>query len=544
MCPDSHEMKHRILKFSFLMGMIFLGNLFSLVQETQAQPIPSRVQGRQLQICPHCLEGIDYWIPYVIKGVTWQPATIPPARGVNPANPNQRMDYGFFFDCFNGGNLVPCQCFDLNGARVNCAAGSPPGRELLLFWLRGEGLTHLGQDIPLIQELNANTVRVYIDFGINPDVIQEILNTLTAHEIKVVMTMSARRFDLDNQRYLDIVRLYKDHPAILMWSIGNEWNFPWNLDALGYANDVNLASNTINQAAQRIKQADPNHAVTTALGESTGVLTGNRNTSIVRLMPDIDLFGMNIYRGTSFLNLFSQWGVISTKPFYLSEFGTDSYHTTFRVADGSRADNVAGAEDLVRQARFDNGLWGEIRQNLVYLNPARVCVGGFVHEFNDEWWKVGSFHLGMGGLNDFADSYRRQDREGFLVAGHPDGVANEEYFGLVRADRTRKQDSFDAVANAFAQTHLPGEFVRGDANADGNLDLSDAIFILNWLFTGGQLPPCLDAADINDEGTIDISDPVRLLFVLFADGEKPPPPHPARGLDPTPDDLDCQSYNP
>jgi len=80
-------------------------------------------------------------------------------------------------------------------------------------------------------------------------------------------------------------------------------------------------------------------------------------------------------------------------------------------------------------------------------------------------------------------------------------------------------------------------FVRGDSNGDGRGDLSDAIFTLSWLFTGGATPPCLDAADANDVGTIDLSDPIFFLNFLFQGGGAPPPPHPSAGLDPTPDAI-------
>jgi len=80
-------------------------------------------------------------------------------------------------------------------------------------------------------------------------------------------------------------------------------------------------------------------------------------------------------------------------------------------------------------------------------------------------------------------------------------------------------------------------FVRGDSNGDGRGDLSDAIFTLSWLFTGGPTPPCLDAADANDVGTIDLSDPIFFLNFLFQGGGAPPPPHPSAGLDPTPDAI-------
>jgi glycosyltransferase involved in cell wall biosynthesis len=82
-------------------------------------------------------------------------------------------------------------------------------------------------------------------------------------------------------------------------------------------------------------------------------------------------------------------------------------------------------------------------------------------------------------------------------------------------------------------------FLRADANGDGSRDVSDPVFSLNFLFTGGPAPGCLDAADANDDGEIDISDPVFSLFAFFAGGGPIPPPYPGAGADPTADGLTC-----
>ena len=92
-------------------------------------------------------------------------------------------------------------------------------------------------------------------------------------------------------------------------------------------------------------------------------------------------------------------------------------------------------------------------------------------------------------------------------------------------------------------------FYRGDANADGGRDLSDAVFVLDWLFQGGVSPVCEKAADSNDDGQIDLSDAVFVLNYLFLGGRAPPTPsNPcvpvpmSNAADPTRDGLSCASY--
>jgi hypothetical protein len=67
-------------------------------------------------------------------------------------------------------------------------------------------------------------------------------------------------------------------------------------------------------------------------------------------------------------------------------------------------------------------------------------------------------------------------------------------------------------------------FRRGDANDDGEVNMSDGIFILDFLFRGGEDPICHDAADVDRSVGIDITDAVRVFQVLFlGEGEIPPP---------------------
>jgi CD109 antigen len=85
------------------------------------------------------------------------------------------------------------------------------------------------------------------------------------------------------------------------------------------------------------------------------------------------------------------------------------------------------------------------------------------------------------------------------------------------------------------------KFRRGDANADGALNLSDAVTTLGYLFLGitGQQPFCEDAADANDDGVINITDPLHVLGHLFLGSPAPAAPYPEEGVDATSDELGC-----
>lgn len=124
--------------------------------------------------------------------------------------------------------------------------------------------------------------------------------------------------------------------------------------------------------------------------------------------------------------------------------------------------------------------------------------------------------------------------------------------GTIRLDLTAVGAIADGVGHPLAGTYTTGEhytivppepqFIRGDANADFGVNIADAVFILDHLFTQGPAPTCRDTADTNDDGMLNIADPIALLGYLFSQGLPPPEPFGACGVDPTPDPLDCASY--
>lgn len=77
-----------------------------------------------------------------------------------------------------------------------------------------------------------------------------------------------------------------------------------------------------------------------------------------------------------------------------------------------------------------------------------------------------------------------------------------------------------------------GDFIRGDANDDTKVDISDAIFVLGHLFLGGERWVCEEGADINGDDKHDLSDAIYLLNSLFLGGPSVPPPYPDCGPDP------------
>lgn len=106
-----------------------------------------------------------------------------------------------------------------------------------------------------------------------------------------------------------------------------------------------------------------------------------------------------------------------------------------------------------------------------------------------------------------------------------------------------------ALALLFAAPAVRGQtgdsspFIRGDANADGREDITDAIVMLGFTFLGDPAElPCVDAADVDDDGRMGINDALYLLQHKFLGLDAPPAPFSTCGADPTPDSFNCESF--
>jgi hypothetical protein len=85
-------------------------------------------------------------------------------------------------------------------------------------------------------------------------------------------------------------------------------------------------------------------------------------------------------------------------------------------------------------------------------------------------------------------------------------------------------------------------FRRGDANGDGSLNVVDPIRILDHLLFASEAPVCTDALDVDDLGNVNITDAIFLLNFLFQHAAPAPaPPHGECGPDGTTDSLSCQA---
>ena len=71
----------------------------------------------------------------------------------------------------------------------------------------------------------------------------------------------------------------------------------------------------------------------------------------------------------------------------------------------------------------------------------------------------------------------------------------------------------------------PGEWpiaiVCGDGNSDGQINLADAVYLINYVFKGGSAPGPLQAGDANCDDAVNLADAVYLINYVFKGGPAP-----------------------
>lgn len=117
----------------------------------------------------------------------------------------------------------------------------------------------------------------------------------------------AAKVEEQAQLVLSHVKALKDHPAVLVWGIGNE------MEGEG---DNELVWKHIEDLAKRVKQIDPNHPTMTVIAEASKV----KVQALHKHCPSIDIVGINAYGGAATLpKRYRENG--GTKPYIVTEFG-------------------------------------------------------------------------------------------------------------------------------------------------------------------------------------------------------------------------------
>ena len=235
-----------------------------------------------------------------------------------------------------------------------------------------------------------------------------------------------------------------------------------------------------------------------------------------------------------------------------------------RLLGDLRGDGSGGGVDLCRSCALGAGECGSRMEGELADGDCRLDDGSFV-----EIWR-----LELLGTDEVRIQLRSEDFDPFFLLADRSCLVIDHNDDCVEGDLERScldlslpPGEYFLVANSFdagergaytldVECGPAPRFVRGDANSDGTINITDGIALLTFLFVDStRTLACRDAADADDNGSLQLTDAVVIFQWLFVDPGRPPrPPTPTRGNsypagdcaeDPTnTDGLDCGAEAP
>lgn len=259
------------------------------------------------------------------------------------------------------------------------------------------------RDLPHLRAMGVNVIRVYNWApGVNHGGFLDACHNDGVQSIKVLVNRwidpatnwsSPSAVKAISDQYVSMAQEIGAHASGFGLIVGNEVN-----EYNGNGNNTAFwqAMNTI---MADVKAAEPGLLVTMAITDRLSQVEVND-----ALLPAMDAWSVQVYRGSSFGSFFSDYASASSKPLLITEFGYDNY------------------DNRLEQAYPNNGAYpGNVVVGLIEESwEARdVCAGVFVFSYLDGLWKA------EGSDTDY-------DPGGWVNPGFADGFSNEEWWGIFR----------------------------------------------------------------------------------------------------------------
>ncbi len=405
------------------------------------------------------------------------------------------------------------------------------------LWNQSDDLikSALDAEMSLLKNMGVNTVRMYT--GVPAKWITYIYEN---YGIYTMLNHSFGRYGLtlegtwtavtdyrneDTQEMLmseviDLANTYKDTPGLLLFLLGNENNYGlfWQgAETEDFPDDEEerkfIGENRgrpmyrlMNDAVIKMKSIDPNHPVAICNGDLLFA------EIIAEECKDVDILGVNMYRGVSFGDAFDRVKDELNMPILFTEFGADAYSA------------IEESEDQVSQAFYMTGNWSEIYENAAGLGKAGNSLGGFTFQFSDGWWKFGqtknldvhdnNASWANGGYQrDFQNGENNMNEEWFGICAKGQTNANGLYTLYPRAAYYALQEvhslnpyadgvTLSQIADHFSNIQLADAAMkaRGDkvaliAEQGGKLNVSELRAEFTTITTGGKLLSTPDSPD-------------------------------------------------
>lgn len=171
------------------------------------------------------------------------------------------------------------------------------------------------------------------------------------------------------------VRELKDHPALLMWVIGNELDYIPGNKAFNPA-----VWKAVDEIAAAISQEDPNHPVLTVIGISRM----EKVADIERMCPNLDLLGINSYGDIGEVQeILRKYGW--SRPYIYTEWGPTGYWQVPKTSWGAPYEETSTEKARVYNHRYRN----------IILADSINCLGSYVFYWYNEKQETTHTWFGM-----------------------------------------------------------------------------------------------------------------------------------------------------
>jgi len=148
---------------------------------------------------------------------------------------------------------------------------------------------------------------------------------------------------------------------------------------------------------------------------------------------------------------------------------------------------------------------GVINDYGLALTPQKITTGATDRSDHASFWAYGfPAILGIEDFDDFNPAYH--------TTGDRISIFDLPYF-------TDFAKAGIASLAVLAQPYHT--FIYGDANGDKQITVTDAIYLINYLFKGGPAPDPLEAGDADCSGAVNVNDVIYLINYLFKGGPVP-----------------------
>ena len=125
---------------------------------------------------------------------------------------------------------------------------------------------------------------------------------------------------------------------------------------------------------------------------------------------------------------------------------------------------------------------------------------------------------GDGEFSDWIGPYNSGDT---CQAAHSWTVSNTYQIKIKAKDELDDESEWSAAKWSFFEG-IPCLGVCGDANLDTKVNVSDAVYLINYVFSGGSEPqPVKACGDTNSDAKVNVSDAVFLINYVFSGGNAP-----------------------